>query len=132
MGMVADVILAIAEVTIALGAITKLQLRIRNICSATKDTFVGVGRLRFLFCVDLYINGLGAAAPVPQTGKGEMHPTPRWNAPHFKANAPHPRSFYQTCALFPKSTNLDRGLSIFTFYLFTLHFSLFFFVDFGK
>ena len=68
MGMVADVILAIAEVTIALGAITKLQLRIRNICSATKDTFVGVGRLRFLFCVDLYINGLGAAAPVPQTG----------------------------------------------------------------
>ena len=68
MGMIADVILTVAEVTIALGAIAKLQLRIRNIRSAAKDTFMGVGRLRFLFCVDLYINGLGAAAPVPQTG----------------------------------------------------------------
>ena len=101
MGMVIDVVLAVAEVAVAARAIAELQFRIAYIRSAAKDTFVGVGRLCFLFCVDLYINGLGAAAPVPQTGKGEMHPTPRWNAPHFKANAPHPRSFYQTCALFP-------------------------------
>ena len=31
-----------------------------------------------------------------------------------------------------KSTNLDRGLSIFTYYLFTLHFSLILWVDFWK
>ena len=59
MGMVADVILAIAEVTIALGAIAKLQLRIRNIRSTAKDAFMGVGRCCFLFCVDLHIDGPG-------------------------------------------------------------------------
>ena len=90
-----------ATSAIAPGAITELQLRIAYIGLAAENALMGVGRLRLFLRLDLHIDGLGAAAPVPQTGKGEMHPTPRWNAPHFKANAPHPRSFYQTCALFP-------------------------------
>jgi len=43
--------------------------------------------------------------PICAPGKGQMHPT-------LVVDAPHPRVFYQTCALFPKKCR-PKGRLIF-------------------
>ena len=43
MGVIADVILAVAEVAVASGAIAEFQLRIAGICPAADSAAMGVG-----------------------------------------------------------------------------------------
>ena len=47
MGMIIDVIFAIAEVAVASGAITEFQFRVAFIRSAADGTAVGIGCIRF-------------------------------------------------------------------------------------
>ena len=58
MGVVADMILAVAMVTAAAGTVAELQLRMACIGATADATFVGIGRLR-LRCVLLICSRAG-------------------------------------------------------------------------
>ena len=54
MGVIADMILAVAIVAIAPGAVPELQFRIRNICTAADGAAVGVGSGCFFLSLGLF------------------------------------------------------------------------------